>query len=58
MRRNLKLAALCLLVLGMGGLTGCIVVPDDGYGYRHHHWDHDGDRDWDHGGYHGRGDWR
>lgn len=54
MRRTFKLFALLLVVASSAGLTGCIVVPDDGYGYHHHHhWDRDGDR----GGHYGR-DWR
>jgi hypothetical protein len=41
MKRTLILALLALPLLGLIG--GCVIVPGDGDGYRHHHeWrDHD-----------------
>lgn len=49
MRGKTRFTAVALLAaLGLSALTGCIIVPDDGYYGHHHHWDYDGDRDRDH----------
>lgn len=42
------IAAVLLAAVGISALGGCIIVPDDGYGYHRHHDDgggRGGDRD-------------